>query len=100
MPPRTSAIKTPIGKIFATSTDSGGPWLSGSFWRPHSGRAIAITPSEKIAVNSKPGPIPARNRSPMLCSVSNPYRISNRLGGISMPRIELPATTPAAKRAG
>ena len=45
-----------------------------------------------------PGTMPAMNRSPIDCSAKRPKMISSRLGGISMPSTELPATTPTEKR--
>ena len=44
------------------------------------------------------GPIPATKRSPMLCSVMMPWRISRSEGGISIHNTDEPATTPVAKR--
>ena len=50
--------------------------------------------SKKTIANKIPGIIAAINKSPMDCSVSIPYKIRSKLGGINIPRTEDPATTP------
>ena len=50
------------------------------------------------SASNRPGMMPAMNRSPTDFSVSTPYKINSRLGGISMPSTEEPATTPTEKR--
>ena len=51
-------------------------------------------PNPKTIANKIPGIIAAINKSPMDCSVSIPYKIRSKLGGINIPRTEDPATTP------
>ena len=43
-----------------------------------------------------PGMNPARNSLPIDCSITIPQIISRTLGGISMPRLALPAIEPSA----
>ena len=44
--------------------------------------------------SNRPGIIPAINKSPTDCSVKRQYKINSKLGGISIPNTEEPATTP------
>ncbi len=55
-------------------------------------------PTEYTSASSSPGTMPAVNRSPTDWLARKPYRIISRLGGISMPSTDEPATTPTAKR--
>lgn len=50
----------------------------------------------KSAATMKPGRMPATNSLPIETSVSTPQKISRIDGGISIPSIALPATTPRA----
>ena len=94
-----------MGTILAAISPSGMGGVSSSTAsaprrRTMSGRQVArarITAANASASNS-PGTMPAVKSSPTDWFDRKPYRIINRLGGISMPSTDEPATTPTAKR--
>ena len=54
---------------------------------------------QKAKASRRPGATAAVNKVPTETSASTPNTIRSRLGGISMPSTELPATTPTENRA-
>ena len=104
MPPMTSATSDRMGNSFiaAEAMDSSDAESSVTETSPiHCGRHVAMARirSAKATDRIRPGTIAAINSTPTDCSARNPYTISNRLGGISMPSTDEPATTPTENRA-
>ena len=60
---------------------------------------MARISNAKATDRISPGTMAAINKTPTDCSAINAYTINKRLGGISIPRTDDPATTPTENRA-
>jgi len=103
MPPITSTTSATIGNSFrnADLMDSSSASTEDALTSPIiSGFQVAMPriSSAKAAARMIPGTTAAINKMPTDCSARKPYTIRSRLGGMSMPRTDEPATTPTENR--